>query len=442
MRRAPLKVCVAVLLLVAASAGSALGLPPVQRTVLANGMVLLVSEEHSLPFITINLLVETGSKDDPPGEEGLADLTASSLLLGAEGRTLQQINEEIDFMGAHLDAGANKDYTSVSLRVLKKDLERAFPIFMDVLMKPTFPGEEIEKDIVRIAGAIQSSEDRPGVVAERAFQKALYLGGPYGHPTEGTQESVKRLTREMVEKFHRAYYHPNNSILCLVGDIDEETVKGYVAPRLEQWQRQAVQERKIETSFAAQRETIKIDKAVTQATIIIGNGAMSRDNPDYYAAVVMNHILGGGGLNSRLMDDIRNKRGLAYSVASAFEARKYPGPFRIELQTKNRSAPEAMKAAMEDAERMRTGPVSERELDEAKKYLIGSFPQRLSTQERIASFYAQVEYYGLGLDYPGKYASLISAVTRGDVLRVGRAYIRPDASVIVIVADLKEAGME
>ena len=147
-------------------------------------------------------------------------------------------------------------------------------------------------------------------------------------------------------------------------------------------------------------------------------------------------------LTSRLMEDIRNKRGLAYSVASAFDARKYPGPFLVVLQTKNRSAPEAMKAAMEDVERMRTELVTEKELDEAKQYLIGSFPQRLSTQERIASFYAQVEYYGLGLDYPGKYASLIGGVTREDVLRVGRAYVHPDASVIVIVADLKEAGME
>ena len=441
MRRRLLSTCVAVLL-VAASAGRALGLPPVQRTVLANGLVLLLSEEHSLPFITINLLVRTGSKDDPRGEEGLADLTASSLLLGAEGRTLQQINEEIDFMGAQMEGSANKDYTTVSLRVLKKDLERAFPIFMDVLTKPTFPRKELEQDIARILGAIESSEDQPGVVAERAFEKALYLGGPYGHPTEGTKESVPKLTREMVEKFHRAYFHPNNCILTLVGDIDEKTVKGYVVPRLEQWPGEAVPEARFETRFAAKSETIKINKPVTQSNIIMGNGAMSRVNPDYYAAVVMNHILGGGGLNSRLMEDIRNKRGLAYSVSSAFEAMKYPGPFLVVLQTKNRSAREAMKAAMEDVGRIRTEPVSERELDEAKKYLIGSFPQRLGTQGRIASFYAQVEYYGLGLDYPGKYASLIEAVTREDMLRVGRVYIHPDASVVVIVADLKEAGME
>ena len=439
-RRLP-SVCLATLLL-AASWGKALGLPPVERMVLANGLVLLLSEEHSLPFITIELLVKTGSKDDPSGEEGVAELTASGLLLGAEGRTLEQLNEEIDFMGARMGAEATKDYTTVSLRILKKDLERAFPLLMDVLTKPTFPEEELRKDIARTTAAIQSSEDRPMVVAQRAFEKTLYLGGPYGHPAIGTVKSVEKLTTEAVKKFHGTYYHPNNAIMTVVGDIDEKALKSYMVPQLDQWPKAEVPERPMETRFASKRETIKIDKPVTQSSIVIGNGAMSRDNPDYYAAVVMNHVLGGGGLNSRLMDDIRNKRGLAYSVASAFEARKYPGPFLVVLQTKNRSTLEAMKAVMEDVERMRTEPVSEKELDDAKKYLVGSFPQRLSTQERIASFYAQVEYYGLGLDYPRKYASLIEAVTRQDVLKVSRAYVHPESCVIVIVADLKEAGME
>ncbi len=181
---------------------------------------------------------------------------------------------------------------------------------------------------------------------------------------------------------------------------------------------------------------------MTQSNIVIGNGGMSRSNPDYYAAQVMNHILGAGSLTSRLMEDIRNKRGLAYSVASLFEARKYPGPFMVFLQTKNRSTAEAIKAAMENLERVRSELVSEKELEDAKKYLVGNFPQRFSTQSRIASFFAQVEYYGLGLDYPEKYASLINGVTREDVLRVARAYIHPDESITVVVADLKEAGLE
>ncbi len=441
MRRIASSVCVA-LFCVVASWGSAFAFPPIQRTVLDNGLVLLVSEEHSLPFMTINLMVKTGSKDDPPGEEGVAELSATSLLLGAAGRTLKQINEELDFMGANMDTSANKDYTTVSLRVLKKDLERGFSIFMDVLTKPTFPADEVKKEISRTLAAIQALQDRPGAVADRAFQKALYLGGPYGHPTEGTRESVSKLTREAVRRFHGLHYHPDNAILSVVGDIDQRSIDGYMAPWLKKWPKAGLSEKRIEVKFSTRKETIKVNKPVTQSNIVIGNGGMSRDNPDYYAAQVMNYILGAGSLTSRLMEDIRNKRGLAYSVASAFEARKYPGPFMVFLQTKNSSANEAIKAAMENLERVRTELVSEKELEDAKKYLVGNFPQRFSTQSRIASFFAQVEYYGLGLDYPEKYPSLINGITRQDVLRVARAYVRPDESVTVVVADLKEAGLK
>lgn len=441
MRRTALTVCVAFLCVIA-SWGYAFGLPPVQRTVLDNGLVLLVSEEHALPFVTINLMIKTGSKDDPQGEEGLADLTASGLLLGAAGRTLKQINEELDFMGAGMDSGANRDYTSVTLRVLKKDLQRAFSILMDVVTKPTFPVDEVKKERSRTLAAIQSSEDRPGTVADRAFQKALYLGGPYGHPTEGTRDTVSKLTREMIKSFHDLHYHPDNAILSVVGDIDQQSMERYMAPGLRKWPRGGLSEKPIEVKFSGRKELIKIDKPVVQSTVVIGNGGISRDNPDYYAAMVMNHILGSGNLTSRLMEDIRIKRGLAYSVASMFEGRKYPGPFLVFLQTKNSSTTEAIKATMENLERVRTELVSEKELEDAKKYLVGNFPQRFSTQSRIASFFAQVEYYGLGLDYPEKYPSLINGITREDVQRVARAYIHPDESVTVIVADLKEAGLQ
>jgi zinc protease len=410
--------------------------------VLDNGLVLLVSEEHALPFVTINLMVKTGAKDDPPLEAGLADLTASSLLLGAAGRTLKQINEELDFMGANMNASANKDYTTVSLCVLKKDLERAFPIFMDVVTKPTFPADEVKKEVSRTLAAIQSREDRPGSVADRAFQKALYMGGPYGHPTEGTRESVAKLDSEATRRFHGLHYHPDNAILSVVGDIDQRVIDGYMAPWLKKWPKGGLSEKRIEIRFSTRKETIKINKPVTQSSIVIGNGGMSRDNPDYYAAQLMNYILGAGSLTSRLMEDIRNKKGLAYSVASMFEGRKYPGPFTVFLQTKNRSTTEAIKATMENLERIRTELVSEKELEDAKKYLVGNFPQRFSTQSRIASFFTQVEYYGLGLDYPEKYPSLINGVTREDVLRVARTYVRPDESVTVVVSDLKEAGLE
>ena len=441
MRRQLLSACL-VVCSIAIFSGSAFGLPPIQRFVLNNGLVLLVSEEHSLPFVTFQFLVKTGSKDDPPGQEGLADLCASSLPLGCAGRTMQQIHEDLDFMGAAISSAANKDYTAISLRALRKDVDRAFPIVMDVLTRPTFPVQEVKKEISRTLGAIQSSEDQPGVVAEKAFEKAVYNGGPYGHPTEGTKESVAKLNREMVSAFHWTHYHPNNTILVVVGDVDDGLLKKSLRPLLEKWPRKTVPQWKGQTASPGKGRTVKIDKPVTQSNIVIGGTGMSRDNPDYYAAQVMNYIFGGGSLSSRLMEDIRNKRGLAYSVSSYFLAQKHSGSFQVLLQTKTASTNESIAAVMGDVGLIRAELVSQAEMEDAKKYLMGSFPQRFSSQSKIATFFGQVEYYGLGLEYPKEYPSLINSVTREDVLRIARTYLNPDGFITVVVSDLKAAQMK
>jgi zinc protease len=190
------------------------------------------------------------------------------------------------------------------------------------------------------------------------------------------------------------------------------------------------------------KKTVTIDRPLTQANLILGHEGITRDNSDFYAVMVMNYILGGGGLTSRLMEEVRAKRGLAYSVFSSFDAGKYQGSFQIVLQTKNASARDSIQLAVGEMSRIRTQPVSDKELEGAKKYLIGSFPLRLITQERIASFLMQVEYYGLGMDYAERYPGLIQAVTAEDVLRVAETYLHPEAYILIAVANLKEAGLE
>ena len=417
-------------------------MPPVQRTVLPNQLILLFSQESSLPFITIQLLIDSGSRRDPSGEEGLSYLTARGLLLGTSKRTVIAIHEELDFMGASLSSSSNRDYATLSLQVLKKDLEKGWDLFMDVLTQPTFPEEEIKREVEKTLAAIQSAEDQPDQVAEKEFQRTLFPHNPYGHPVDGTKESLPRMTREAMVRFYRTYYHPNNAILTVVGDISADEVKTKLLPSLAKWPKAAIPEISFKPSFAEEEKTLKIDRGITQANIIIGQIGVSRDNPDYYALTVMNYILGGGGFTSRLVEEIRNKRGLAYSVASFFDPGKYPGSFQIVLQTKNSSAREAITLSLQEMERIQKELVSEKELEGAKKYLIGSFPMRLNTQGKLVSFLTQVEYYGLGLDYPEKYPSLIRSVTREEVLRVAKKYLHPRNHILVIVANLKESGME
>ena len=417
-------------------------MPPVQRTVLPNRLILIVCEEHSLPFVTFQLLINSGSRKDPSGEEGLSYLTARGLLLGTSMRTVTAIHEELDFMGASLSSSSGRDSATLSLQVLKKDLDKGWDLFMEALTQPTFPEEEIKREVEKTLAAIQSAEDQPDEVAEKEFQRALFLNSPYGHPVEGTKESLPRITREAIVRFYRTYYHSNNAILTVVGDISAEEVKTKLLPSLAKWPMAEIPKIPFKPSFAREPKTVKIDRGITQANIIMGHAGVSRDNPDYYALTVMNYILGGGGFSSRLVEEIRNKRGLAYSVASFFDPGKYPGSFQIVLQTKNTSAREAIALSLQGVERIRKELVSEKELEGAKKYLIGSFPMRLNTQGKLTGFLTQVEYYGLGLDYPEKYSFLIRSITREEIFRVAKKYLHPKNTILIVVANLKEAGME
>ncbi len=422
--------------------GICAALPKVEKTVTNSGLTILLSEDHSLPFVTIRLLVDAGSRRDPAGKEGLARLTAKGLLLGTSHMKAVAINEELDYMGASLNASANRDYSVVTMRVLKKDLDKGLDLLADVLTAPSFPGDEVKKEVGTTVAEIQSAEDRPEDMAEKAFMKSLFPNGPYGHPVEGTKESVGKLKTEDLMNFYNDYYHPNNAILAAAGDMTMGEVKSLLLPRLAKWARAEIPAEKFNTSHDTVAKTVKIDRRITQANVIIGQEGVSRENPDYYALSVMNYILGGGGFASRLTGEIRNRRGLAYAVDSFFDPGRYPGSFEIILQTKNASAREAIAISREQMKLIRKEPVSDKELEDAKKYLIGSFPMRFDTQGKLVNFLSQVEYYHLGPDYPSRYPSIIRGITKEQILRVARKYLHPGRAILVIVGNLKEAGME
>jgi zinc protease len=416
-------------------------IPPVDRISLPNKMVLLLSEEHSLPFVTLQMVIDGGSRQDPKGKEGLAFLTVKGLLLGTSRQDVVTLHQALDFIGASLNVSATKDYASISLRVLKKDLEKGLGLLADTIKRPAFPQEELQKEINKILGAIKSSEEDPNEVAEKVFYKTLFQDSPYSHPVEGMKESVPGITREDVLRFYNAFYLPNNATLSIVGDITLEEVKAQIIPLFAEWPEGPGPKATLNHEFAKKGEMVRINRDLAQATIIIGGIGVDRSNPDYYALTVMNYILGGGGFGSRLMDEIRVRRGLAYSVGSFFDPMKFQGAFQVVMQTKNASAREAIALALKQIEQLRKEPVSAEALQRAKNYLIGSFPMRFDTQGKLVNFLSQVEYFGLGLDYPKKYPSLIQSVSGEDVLRVAQKYLHPEQFIQVIVGNQKEAGL-
>ncbi len=413
-----------------------------KRSVLQNGMVLLTSEERALPMVTLNLLIKAGSRYDPQGREGLANLTARLLTYGTSGRTALQISEEIDFIGAGLSTECGEELATVSLTVLRKDLDTGLNILADILTGSVFPPEEIDRQKQSVIASIRARDEEPGAIAETKFLAALFPRSPYGRPVEGTKEAVQRIERAELLQFYKQFYRPNRALLAVVGDVSDQEITEKLARVFRSWEKGAAAEEPVPSVSAGPANFIRIQKELTQANIIIGHEGIPRNHPDYYAIQVMNYILGGGGFSSRLMDSVRNERGLAYSVYSSFGADKYVGTFEVTMQTKNESAEEAIRIAIEEIRRIREKGVGEEELQAAKDYLVGSFPLRFDTNSRLASFFAQVEFFELGSDYPDRYPEMIRKVSREDVLRVAKRYLQPEKLIVVVVANQEKTGVK
>jgi zinc protease len=251
---------------------------------------------------------------------------------------------------------------------------------------------------------------------------------------------VKSLQQNGVREFYQRYYRPNRSIMAVVGDVSQQEIVQALNQSLRFWRKGEPGGALLIPSVIGAPQVIRINKDLTQANIITGHEGVARGNPDYYALQVMNYILGGGGFSSRAMDSVRNERGLAYSIYSSFNSEKSHGTFEFVMQTKNETALEAVRIVKDEIRRMREQRVSERELNDAKDYLSGSFPLRLDTNRKVASFIAQVEFFQLGMDYPERYADLIKKVTAEDVERVAKRYLQPDRLITVIVGNQKKIG--
>ncbi len=414
-----------------------------KREVLPNGLVLLHSEKHNLPIVKVTLLIKASPFNEPPEKAGLANLVASLLTEGTKNRTSEQISEEIEFLGAHLGAATDRDYTLLKLSILKKDLEKGFSIFSDILLNPVFPPEEIKRKIDLIKGGLRQAEEEPGFLASREFRRTLYgKHHPYGRLVEGTLESLDNINREDIVGFYKTYYRPNNAIVAIVGDITHEEAINLLKRFLSSWEKGNIPETpeyhipKIEDV-----KLITIDRELTQANIILGHHGVKRSNPDYYAISVMNYIFGGGGFASRLMMRIRDDMGLAYDVHSFFSSDKDTGVFEVGVQTKNESARTVIDVILKEMRRVRSEHVSDRELNDAKSYLTGSFPRRIDTMGKIADFLVLTEFYNLGIDYDKKYPQLINSVTKDDILRVAKKYLHPDRYILVVVGDIEKTGI-
>lgn len=429
----------ALLSVTAAAPARAADITPVKVTT-ANGMTVLVLEQHFLPIIEIHALIKAGSSQDPSDKAGVANLVASLLDEGTTTRSSKQLAEQIDFVGGSLEAKAGEDFTTASARVLKKDLDLGFTLLADILMRPAFPKQEFERVRSQILGEMSSDNDDPGTVAMRAFNQLVFHNHPYRWPVNGTEETVAKITLADVQGFHAREYLPNQVILTVVGDITLDQATTLVQAHFGAWRKGTPPTRTLKKPTAVEKKAVQlIEKDLTQSTILLGHEGISRTNPDFYAVTVMNHILGAGGFSSRLMDSIRDKQGLAYGISSHYDARALPGSFWINLQTRTEATNQAITGVLSEIKAMRDNPVSDQELSEAKTFLMGSFPLRLDSTAKLAQVLAQVEFYGLGFEYFSQYPKWIERVTKDDVQRVARQYLDPHRYALVVVGNIAKA---
>ena len=413
-----------------------------EREELPGGGVLLVKQSRQLPMVRVAISIPAGARHEAPEQAGLANLTAALLTRGTKTRSASEVEKLNDALGGGVGLEAGRARAEASMRVLTRDLEEGLSLLSDVLRNPVFPAEEIGKTKRRIVGGLRRQRERPGHLANKALRKSLFGETPYGRLVEGAEASIRKLGREDLVRFHKQWYGMKGSIFVFVGDVSLKRARELVLARFQGWRAEGGEiPESTPPAIPKKMQVVKIDRPLSQATVILGNRSLKRTHPDFYAARVMNYILGGGGFSSRIMDNLREDKGLVYSVYSYFAAGRFAGHWRLMLQTKNKTANEAIREAIGEVERIQEKGVSEEELQDAKDFITGNFATRFGSSGRIANYILAVELLGFSPGYADEYLKKIRAVTKEQILAAARKHIRLDQSTLAVVGNLSEAKL-
>jgi predicted Zn-dependent peptidase len=411
--------------------------PEPARVVLENGMVIYLLEDHELPMVTISALMRTGSWLDPPDKVGLAALTGTVMRTGGGGGlSAAEVDDELAKFGGHMTLTIGRQSGSASVEVFSKDLERALHLFAGALRTPAFEPARLELAKLQAMERIRRREDEPESIASREFIKLLY--GP-GHPTarESSIESVRRISREDVIAFHRNTIHPNGIIIGVTGDFMKEEMAASLREVFADWERGIVPEVKIADvpEDEAERSVVHfIDKNTTQTHLRAGRLSVRETDADYIPLVVANDIFAGDAFVGRLYNEVRTKRGLAYSVGSELSAgMPNQGMWLVWAETKLPSTNEVLGHLVANIERMRTELVSDAELTQAKESFVNSSVFDYSSSSKIVGRLMKLEYDGLPKEFYQQLREKILKVSKEDILAVVRKYLRLDRLKIIAV---------
>ncbi len=411
---------------------------PTQYWQTSAGARVYFVESHDLPMLDISVEFAAGSSMDSADKSGNANLVRHLLSLGAGGLSEDQIATALADVGAQLNSHFDRDRAGMALRTLSSERERkqALDVFARIIQSPEFPQTVLAREKARIALSIKESSTKPDYIADHALMKMLYGNHPYGLDDLGEIDTVNALKREDLLSFYRAYYVAKNAIIVIIGDVNQSEAIA-IAESLTTKLPAGQQTTDIPAVQIPKAETKRIPHPATQSHIQLAYPGLRRGDPDYFPLLVGNHILGGGGFVSRLMEEVRQQRGLAYSVYSSFSPYKEQGPFQIGMQTKKEQSEEAFALTHKVLKEFVSGGPTEEELIAAKQNIIGGFPLRIDSNSKILSFLAMIGFYNLPLTYLTDYLAAVEAVTADQIKQAFQRRIQPEGMVAVIVGSVE-----
>jgi zinc protease len=408
--------------------------PDIQHWRTDNGARVYFVAAPELPMVDVRIVFDAGAARDEDAP-GLAILTNGLLAEGAAGLSANQIAEHFAAIGARFSNSAQRDMAVLSLRTLseKKIFDEAVDMLAKILAQPDFPKNAFERERSRLLATLKRHKQSPETIADEAFYDAVYGDHPYHTPPTGTEIGIQSLDVAKLRAFYERYYVGSNAVVAIVGDLDRAGAEQLAKTLLDKLpEGQPAADLPVTSDLDEARE-IRIEHPSAQTHILVGQAGMKRGDPDYFPLYVGNHILGGSGLVARLSNEIREKRGLAYSAYSYFAPMRQKGPYTFGVQTRNASAQESLDVLRETLRKfVAEGPTSA-ELEASKKNITGGFPLRISSNKKIIDYIAMIGFYQLPLDYLDTFNQQVQAVSVEDIKQIFQSRVYPDKMVTVLV---------
>ena len=408
--------------------------PSIQTWETTNGAKVYFVPAPELPMADIRVVFDAGSARE--GEKwGLASLTSGVLTEGADSLSAEQISEHFEDVGANLGSGSLRDMAYVEVRTITNpdNFDPALEGLAKVITQPDFPKAAFERQQKRTLIGLEQKKQSPSAIAEEAFYAAVYGDHPYAHPTSGTKETVSSFTRDDLMAFYKEWYTAKNATIAIVGDLSTEQAKQAAEKIIGQLPTGEAAPCLPPVADLTEGKTIKIAHPSSQTTIYLGQPGMKRGDPDYFALYVGNHSLGGSGLVSRLSDEVREKRGLSYSVSSYFAPMGEKGPFMSGMQTRNDQVDEGLKVLKETIANYIDNGQTEKEFSASMKNITGGFPLRIDNNGKIVEYLSMIGFYELPQDYLDTFIGTIESLTIEQTRDAMKRRLDTEKMVTVIV---------